>query len=265
MTQIAPVFRKFVPQLLHIVVLPVFFFTFMLLLRPEGVVNMLGKEWFGVHLTIMSCIILVSEILIRILYYFLPLRINYSIYTLWCFGEIIFMSFFTALYLWLVLGKTMLYFEFVTASFRYLFLSLIFAYAILALAMRIYDYRHKEDATDSNPAQRMRFYDNQHNLKLVLFPTAILYIQAEENYVNINYIENDRVKEFVLRSSMKALDEICQDHGLVRCHRSFYINPARIKVLRKDKDGIMYAELDADDVRTIPVSKTYYRILSDVL
>ena len=127
-----PVFRKFVPQLLHIVVLPVFFFTFMLLLRPEGVVNMLGKEWFGVHLTIMSCIILVSEILIRMLYYFLPLRINYSIYTLWCFGEIIFMSFFTALYLWLVLGKTMLYFEFVTASFRYLFLSLIFAYAILA-------------------------------------------------------------------------------------------------------------------------------------
>ena len=83
--------------------------------------------------------------------------------------------------------------------------------------------------------------------------------------MNINYIENDRVKEFVLRSSMKALDEICQDNGLVRCHRSFYINPARIKVLRKDKDGIMYAELDADDVRTIPVSKTYYRILSDVL
>ena len=265
MTQIAPVFRKFVPQLLHIVVLPVFFFTFMLLLRPEGVVNMLGKEWFGVHLTIMSCIILVSEILIRMLYYFLPLRINYSIYTLWCLAEIIFMSFFTALYLWLVMDKRMLYFEFVTSSFHYLFFSLIFAYVILALSLRIYEYRHKEFSHDDNTAQRMRFYDSQHNLKIVLTAPVVLYIAAEENYVNIFYVENGRVREYSLRSSMKALDELCQDNGLIRCHRSFYINPVHVKVLRKDKDGIMYAELDANDVRHIPVSKKYYDRLSEML
>lgn len=265
MSQIASVFRKFVPQLLHIVVLPVFFFTFMLLLRPEGVVHLLGKEWFGVHLTIISCIILVSTTLIRMLYYFLPMRINYTIYAFWCLAEIIFMSFFTALYLWLVLGKTMLYFEFVTASFQYLFLSLIFAYAILALAMRIYEYRHKEDSIDSNPTQRMRFYDNQHNLKIVLTAPVVLYIAAEENYVNIFYLENGRVREYCLRSSMKAIDELCQDNGLMRCHRSFYINPIHVKVLRKDRDGIMYAELDASDVRHIPVSKKYYDRLSDML
>mgnify|MGYP003305537612 FL=1 len=53
--------------------------------------------------------------------------------------------------------------------------------------------------------------------------------------------------------------------GLVRCHRSFYINPVHVKVLRRDKDGIMYAELDADDVRHIPVSKTYYERISEII
>ena len=110
----------------------------------------------------------------------------------------------------------------------------------------------------------MRFYDNQHNLKLVLMPSSIIYISAEENYVNIFYKENDRVRDYSLRSSMKALDELCQENGLVRCHRSFYINPAQVKVLRKDKDGIMYAEMNAD-VRHIPVSKTYYGQLSEML
>lgn len=262
---IATIYRRFIPQLLHIIILPISFFVFMLIYTPSGIMEFLGHEWFGVHLTIMSSIILLSVCVSRILYYFIPMRLNYTLYVFWCFGEIIFSSFFVALYLWLVLDKPMPYFDMLTTSFKYLFLTLTISYAILTLSIRVYDYHNRISENMDTAIRRMRFYDNQHNLKLVVFPAAILYIQAEENYVNINYIENDRVKEFVLRSSMKALDEICQDHGLVRCHRSFYINPARIKVLRKDKDGIMYAELDADDVRTIPVSKTYYRILSDVL
>ena len=64
---------------------------------------------------------------------------------------------------------------------------------------------------------------------------------------------------------MKALEELCQENGLVRCHRSFYVNPSHIKVLRKDKEGIVYAELDAKDVMHIPVTKRYYDHLSEML
>ena len=265
MAQIAAIFRKFVPQFLHMIVLPVFFFTFMLLLRPKGIVEFLSGEWFGVHLTIMSCIIFLSVVITRVLYYYIPMKLNYTLYSFWCLAEIIFMSFFNALYLWLVMDKKMLYFEFVTSSFQYLFFSLIFAFVILALSIRIYEYRHKEISHDDNTAQRMRFYDNQHNLKIVLTAPVVLYIAAEENYVNIFYVENGRVREYSLRSSMKALDELCHDNGLIRCHRSFYINPIHVKVWRKDKDGIMYAELDANDVRHIPVSKKYYDRLSEML
>ena len=131
--------------------------------------------------------------------------------------------------------------------------------------MRIYDYHDRASNPEIHTVQRMRFYDSTHNLKIVLMPQSVLYIAAEENYVVIYYNENERMREYVLRSSMKAIDELCQENGLVRCHRSYYINPAHVKVLRKDKDGVMYAEINADDFRRIPVSKTYYGRLSEML
>ena len=265
MAQIASVFRRFVPQLLHMIVLPIFFFAFMLLYRPFGIVDYLGSEWFGVHLTIISCIVMLCIAVARSAYYFIPMNINYTIYIFWCLGEMIFTSFFVALYIWLVLGKDMPYFEYLATSFQYISMSLVFPYLILALAVRTHDYHEKSINQGTHNIQKMRFYDHLHNLKIVLSPDTILYISAEENYVNIYYSEAGRVREYNLRSSMKAIDELCQDNGLVRCHRSFYINPVHVKVLRRDRDGIMYAELDADDVRHIPVSKTYYGRLSDIL
>ena len=83
--------------------------------------------------------------------------------------------------------------------------------------------------------------------------------------MNIFYTENGKLRTYVLRSSMKALEELCQDNGLVRCHRSFYVNPAHVKVLRKDKEGIVYAELDDKDVMHIPVTKRYYDNLAEML
>lgn len=265
MSHISPVFRRFVPQLLHVIVLPFFYFAFMLIYRPFGAISFFGAEWYGVHVTIIASIILICTVMTRSLYYFLPMKLNYALYIFWCLGEIIFMSFFTALYIWLVLKKPLPYFEVLAVSFQYVFLSLVIAYSLLALSLRLYEYHSNVLEVPDASVQRMRFYDEKHNLKLVLLRQALLYICAEINYVSIFYLDNDKVKTYVLRSSMKALDELCQEHGLVRCHRSFYVNPSHIKVLRKDKDGIVYAEMDAEDVRHIPVSKKFYDRLAEML
>lgn len=265
MSQVSKIFRRFIPQLLHMIVLPVFFFLFMIIYRPFTTDAYLGNDWFGVHLTILSCILLVCAILTRLLYYFLPLKLNYTLYVFWCILELIFASFFVALYLWLALHRDQAYFDVFATSFQYLFFSLPFPYVILALSLRIYDYHTSIYELSDGTAHRMRFYDEKHNLKIVLTPEAILYITAEENYVNIFYMENSKVRNYVLRSSMKALDELCQDNGLIRCHRSYYVNPSHVKVLRKEKEGVVYAELDAKDVMHIPVSKKFYDRLSEML
>ncbi len=265
MSKISTVFRRFIPQLLHMIVLPLFFFTFMMIYRPFNAEEFLGNEWMGVHLTITSCIVLLSVIIMRLLYYYLPLRLNYSLYISWCFSEVIFASFFVALYVWLVQMKPVPYFEIFAVSFQYLSTVLVFPYVILAMSFRLHELINKSEQNESGVNNKMRFYDDRHNLKLVLLDQSILYISAEENYVNIFYVENDKLRNYVLRSSMKALDELCQDHGLVRCHRSFYVNPKHVSVLRKDKEGIVYAELDAKDAMRIPVTKRYYDRLSEML
>ena len=193
------------------------------------------------------------------------MKINYSLYILWCFGEIIFMSFFAALYIWLVLHKPMPYFEAFALSFQYISLTLVIPYVILALSLRLYEYHIKSDDTSVASSLRMRFYDDRHNLKIVLTADSVLYITSEENYVNIFYADNGKLRNYVLRSSMKAIDELCQDNGLVRCHRSYYVNPSHVKVLRKEKDGIVFAELDAQEIIHIPVTKRYYDRLSEML
>ena len=78
-------------------------------------------------------------------------------------------------------------------------------------------------------------------------------------------MDNGKVKFYVLRNSMKSVDELCLSNGLVRCHRSFYVNPAHVRVLRKEKEGVVLAELDMDDVRDIPVSKKFYENLAEML
>lgn len=260
------IFRRFVPQFLHIFILPVFFFIFLLLYRPEDAQSLIGYTDFGVHITLLSCIVLVSVTLMRLIYYFIPMSLNYTLYIVWCFSEMIFASFFVALYLWLSLYPDSPYFEILTASFQLLSMTLAIPYSLLALSIRIWDYHQKANNPDKNLSmKKMRFYDEKHNLKIVLQSSVILYITAEENYVHIVYVENGKPRTFVLRSSMKAIDELCMENGLVRCHRSFYVNPVHIKVLRKDSEGVLYAELDLDDVRHIPVSKRYYESLSNIL
>ena len=266
MAAINKIFRGVVPQVLHVIVLPVFFFAFMLIYRPFGIIDFLGREWFAVHLTMLSCIILLGELAIRSVYYFLALKLNYLLYVLWCFAEIIFISFFVALYIWLVLHSEMPYFEVVGTSFKLLSFVLVIPYTIIALSLRLFAYHNATLAPeDNNTIQRIRFYDNKHNLKIVLASDSILYISAEQNYVTIVYVDNGIEREYTLRTSMKAIDELCQENGLVRCHRSYYINPSFVKVLRKDKEGVIFAEMDSKGMIRIPVSKTYYDHLSELL
>lgn len=265
MSTIPRIFSRFMPQLLHMIVLPLFFFAFILIYRPFNVHVLVGGHLYGVHVTMLSTIILLTVIFSRLLYYYLPLKLNYTLYIFWCFCEVVIASSFVDLYLWVTLKHPMAYLDLWFRSFQMVFFTLVIPYSILAISIRLYDYSFRAHDRNSGIANRMRFYDSNHNLKLVVTSDTLLYIGAEENYVNIFYTDNGRIKSYVLRSSMKSIDELCLTNGLVRCHRSFYINPSHVKVLRKDKEGIIYAELDAEDVMDIPVSKKYYRNLSEIL
>ena len=111
----------------------------------------------------------------------------------------------------------------------------------------------------------IRFYDNQKRLKLVLASSSVLYIEAEENYVHIVHLDNGQVKDFTLRSSMVALEDVLAKHGLVRCHRSFFVNPIHVDLVRKDEIGYALAVLNREGLKSVPVSRRYYESLTAIL
>ncbi|MFA7155324.1 MAG: LytTR family DNA-binding domain-containing protein, partial [Proteiniphilum sp.] len=53
------------------------------------------------------------------------------------------------------------------------------------------------------------------------------------------------------------MEEQLSDTPLVRCHRSYMVNMDKVKIVKKEKGGIML-ELDEENTPDLPVSKTYY-------
>ena len=189
------------------------------------------------------------------------LHLPWVYYILWSLAEMVVMALFMALYMTLMYRGEYGYFLVAGRCMLVLLATITYPYIIVNLLMY---------CTSTQPAQvqednLIRFYDNTQRLKLVIAADAILYIQADENYVQIHYMEGENHKEYALRNSMRAIESGLLKHNIVRCQRSFFVNPRHVKVLRRDKEGVIVAELDLADVKPVPVSPKYYQDLNGKL
>ena len=121
-----------------------------------------------------------------------------------------------------------------------------------------------EDAGRLAFGEKVRFMDERGNVRLIVAQASILYIQSDENYLRIYYLDEGKITSYLLRSSMKRVEDTCAKSGLVRCHRSYFVNKNRVQVLQKDKE-FTYAILDVPNTAHIPVSKNYYDQVSAIL
>ncbi|MBN1952031.1 MAG: LytTR family transcriptional regulator [Bacteroidales bacterium] len=100
------------------------------------------------------------------------------------------------------------------------------------------------------------FHDEKGTMRLSMKFSELLYLQAADNYVNIVYKHRDKQSKYMLRSSLKLLEEQFKNFPLVRCHRSYIVNFDHVKIIRREKDGLKI-ELDSSPDFIIPVSSTY--------
>lgn len=101
----------------------------------------------------------------------------------------------------------------------------------------------------------VNFFDRGGRLVFATKKSNVLYIEASDNYTNIHYINDDHEDCFILHNSMKNVEGAYSGIGMLRCHRGYLVNLENIKLIRKEKDG-MVIELTQSN-KTIPVSKTY--------
>ena len=250
--------------LLHCIVLPVFFLGFILIYDCSWIDRFLSAGLGTIFNTLMLTSILIGVLCASRI----PMTVTRSAlqplswwqYALWSFGEIIVFACFAALYMALVYGDFG-YFPALGKCFQISFAILPYPYIIFAILFAL--IRPDEEATADEDL--VRFADSTGRLKLVIAHDVILYIEAQENYVSIHYMEGEHLKEYSLRQSMRGIEELMEKHGIIRCQRSYFVNPRHVKVLRRDKEGFIQAELDIASAKPVPVSPKYYEQLSKML
>jgi DNA-binding LytR/AlgR family response regulator len=100
------------------------------------------------------------------------------------------------------------------------------------------------------------FHDEKHVLRISVKSEDLLYLESADNYVFIHYIDHGKISKYMVRNSLKNLDPELTKMGLLRCHRSFMVNFEKVKLIKKEKDGLKL-ELDLPEMVSLPVSKTY--------
>lgn len=248
--------------LLHILAIPAFFLCFVLIYQSEWMTDFLGM---GRGMTAFNTVIIMCIMIGVLCGSRIPmtacrkhLLMPWSYYVLWSLAEIVVTALFAALYMTLMYGGEYSYFPVAGRCLLLLLATTAYPYLIINLLM----YATRPAPTPATEDNMVRFYDNTQRLKLVIAADAILYIQADENYINIHYLDGERLKSYALRQSMRAVEELLQHNGIIRCQRSYYINPKHIKVLRRDKEGVIVAEMDITDIKPVPVSQKYYSLLT---
>ena len=260
------------PTILYMTVCPVFYFVFVLVYDPLHLEEFLdmGRDLYSMNLAITFAISLAVIGGLRVAFHFLRRveHFTWSHFIIWSMGEVLVLSLFMSLYLYLMNRAQVSYFSTLLYTVGCCYLIYIIPYTVLTLAFDISAHHKKELALasrESEDSSLVRFLDIYQRPKLMIASSAVLFIEAQENYVDIFYTEGGNVKKFELRATMTSLEGISQKHDFVRCQRSYYINPAHVTVLRKESGGLVYAELDVPGVKSIPVSKRYYESLAKLL
>lgn len=252
--------------LVHVFVIPLFLLLSVLLyeVRPlcdllhagEGISTI--SNIYPFNIAIVFTIVIGSMLICRLSYYFLRKRVRLSLsyYAAWCVMEIVVCSAFVALYVTLISRGQFNYFVFLGRSFRSLSTLMVYPYVIIYQSYYILDLKNNVKDEDD---VRIKFYDNRKLLKFTTTAASVLYIQAAENYIDIYYMENGKVKLYELRNSMKNIEQLCAKCGFVRVHRSYLVNPANVRSVAKASEGRYFATMNASGVEDVPVSKKYYQ------
>lgn len=106
----------------------------------------------------------------------------------------------------------------------------------------------------------INLYDYNGTLKLTINSDSLYYMESQDNYIKIHYENNGKLCSYMLRSRTKTIEENLADTSVVRCQRSYLVNVMKINHIKKGGKA-RYIVLSHDDIKPIPVSKSYFKNL----
>ncbi len=189
-------------------------------------------------------------------------RISLGNFLIWIAAEIISMSLFYTLYEMLILNDIRSFEETIKVSIQNTALVLLIPYTVSWLYFAWIDNTEKleaiteRDGEVTEPKGMIFFRDEKGTMRFSIKLDDVLYLQGADNYVTIYYSDNHKQNKFLLRNTLKRLEDDLKPLDIVRCHRSYMINFQKVKLIERTKEGLKI-KLDTQPIIEIPVSRTY--------
>jgi len=236
--------------------------------EPFGVMYWFNIPWW--KLFFYSSLIILTGVLVvvisRMLMFYATRKrcwLNYWHYIIWVLSEVFFMALFYALFEIFILKDNREFNLLLKLSIQNTALVLLLPYSAMWLYFsnrekklqleRLAEGEHPSLDTSKN---MISFHDEKDVLRISVKQDTLLYLEASDNYVNIYYLNKGKISKYLLRNTLKKMENLFKNTEIVRCHRSYMVNFDRVKVIRKEKEGLQL-ELDLPSVIDIPVSRSY--------
>src|SRR5574344_746583 len=274
-------FRQSVPDylttrkntIIQIVFTAIFALIFIVAYRPFGYDNWYGHignlKLFGGTIAVVL-VGMVVIILSRIYMFFFQKNheVTLAVYILFIVFEIILLGvFYTCLEIFILDDKRSSFSLFLNAV-QNTSLILLIPYTLSILFFAWNDIKRKLEQVVQqfrDPAEVfIPFKDEKGVLRLTLKSINILYLESNDNYVNIYYLDNDKKKNYLVRNSLKMLEKNLKEYPIYRCHRSYSVNLKNVKMIVRTKKGYELI-LNTNPEESLPVSKSYEKKIMDLL
>jgi len=182
-------------------------------------------------------------------------------YLVWVLAEIFSMALFYTFYELVILHDSRPFLDAFKKSALNTSLIILLPYSVLWLYFSWSDKKKKILLLTESPevnSQKIMipFRDEKNTLRLSLKRSDILYLQGSDNYVTIWYNAHNKVAKYLLRNTLKKLEDELLTESIIRCHRSFLVNMEKVKLIKREKEGLLL-ELDSSSPVSVPVSRSY--------
>ncbi|MDR1202051.1 MAG: LytTR family transcriptional regulator [Tannerellaceae bacterium] len=267
----------------HMVIIPSLIVLFILgIFQPFGIGVMIKSD-----LVVLAGFVLITVIGISIITCIFPLLFKRFYSENWTVGKALLNGFLIVLII--SFGNTLYYYSFAheSSSFSWentfdtfvSFLVITFLVSIVPFAIITFLQhnhvlsQHLQEAQELNKklaekTSSAQTVYNSNPIKLSgntkdfieLHPEQFIYLEAYGNYVKVNYAEKGMVKQKLLRTTIKQMeDELASVSFIIRCHRAFLVNIKHIISVKGNSQGY---KLSFDyPTEEIPVSRGYTKEL----
>lgn len=250
----------------------IFAYIFINIYRPFGYDN-----WYKINelqLMIASAIVVVAGMIVivlsRLLFFQLKKshEITFAVYIWFIVAEIFFLGvFYTSLEI-LILHDERTPLLLLFNAIQNTALILLIPYTLSILYFSWTDIKKRMDQVShqfrDSPDDFIPFKDEKGNLKITIKSIDVLFLESNDNYVNIHYNDNGKRKVYMIRNSLKQFETDLKDYPIWRAHRKFSVNIKNIKMMKKERKGFELI-VNTDKEERIPVSRSYEKKMMDLL